>query len=167
MVHLYTGNGKGKTTAAIGLAIRAIGAGRKVYFCQFIKGKQYSELKTLGRIKGITVHQFGRGCFIRSKPSAKDMACAREGFACLQKIVASGKYGMVICDEMIIAESLGLLTAAEVLDLMKNTPPATELVLTGRYAPKALVAAADLVSEIKEVKHYYRKGIRARKGIEC
>ncbi len=167
MIQIYTGNGKGKTTAAIGLAIRAVGAGKKVYFCQFIKGKTYSELTTLRRIRGITLHQFGRGCFIRTKPQAKDIACARGGLARLLKIVSSGKFGMVICDEIIIAVSLGLLTAADVLNLIRNTPPATELVLTGRYAPKALIAAADLVSEVKEVKHYYRRGVKARKGIEC
>ena len=167
MIHIYTGNGKGKTTAAIGLAIRAVGAGKQVYFCQFIKGKPYSELTTLRRIKGITLHQFGRGCFIRNKPQAKNIARAREGLAHLREIVSCGTFGMVICDEIIIAVSLGFLTAGEVLSLIKTTPASTELILTGRYAPKGLIAAADLVSEVKEIKHYYRRGIKARKGIEC
>ena len=166
LIQIYTGNGKGKTTAAIGLAIRAAGACKKVYFCQFIKGKPYSELHCLKKIKNITVEQFGRGCFIKKEPSRVDVGLAQKGFEKTQQIVRSRKFDLVILDEINCAINIKLIKTADVLDLLTNTPRTIELVLTGRNAPRALIAAADLVTEMREIKHYYRKGIKARAGIE-
>jgi len=166
MIHIYTGNGKGKTTAALGLALRAVGAGKRVFIGQFIKGRCYSDITALKQIKGIRLEQFGSGCFIRRDPKDKDIALAQVGLCRIDQVIASKKYRMVILDEVNVALQLKLLRTRDVLALMRQTPKAVELVLTGRGAPRAILNAADLVSEIKEVKHYYRRGIKARKGIE-
>jgi len=166
MIQVYTGNGKGKTTASLGLALRAAGAGLKVYIGQFIKGKNYSELKALQKIKNIKVEQFGRGCFIRKMPGKKDIALAGKGLQKIEKIIAQGIYDVLILDEINIALNLNLLKLEDVISLIKRTPRKTELILTGRYAHHRILSLADLVSEIKEVKHYFKKGIKARKGIE-
>jgi len=166
-VQVYTGNGKGKTTAALGLIVRACGAGLKVYLCQFIKGGICSELKTLKkRFCDVTIHQCGRGCFIKGKPSRDDLKLAKKGFAKLRSAILSGKYDLVIADEANCAISCGLLTASELLKLIDEKPPHVELVFTGRSAPAELIARADLVTEMKEVKHYFNNGIKARPGIE-
>jgi len=166
MIQIYTGNGKGKTTAALGLAIRAAGARKKVYICQFIKGKPYSELLCLKKIKNITIEQFGRGCFIKKTPSKADIEFAGKGLEKAKKMVESKKFDLIILDEINCAIDVKLIEASDVLDLINNTPRSIELVLTGRNAPRALINAADLVSEIHEIKHYYRTGVKARKGIE-
>jgi cob(I)alamin adenosyltransferase len=166
MIHVYTGEGKGKTTAALGLALRACGAGCRVYIGQFIKGKSCSELKALNSLKNITVEQYGRGVFLGSKPAIKDILLAKSGLNKAVKAIDSKKYRVVILDEINIALHLGLLNIKEVLHLMRKTPKTIELILTGRYAPRQVIKSADLVSEIKEVKHYYKKGVKARKGIE-
>jgi cob(I)alamin adenosyltransferase len=166
MIQVYTGNGKGKTTAALGLALRAIGAGKRVFIGQFVKGRCYSEITALKKIRGITLEQFGRGCFIRSKPREKDIALAHLGLCRIDQIIASRKYNLVILDEINVAMRLKLLRPRDVLNLIDHTPKSVELVLTGRHAPRQIIKAADLVSEIKEIKHYYRRGIKARKGIE-
>ncbi|HNQ50314.1 MAG TPA: cob(I)yrinic acid a,c-diamide adenosyltransferase [Candidatus Omnitrophota bacterium] len=166
MIHIYTGNGKGKTTAAIGLAIRAAGACKKVFIGQFIKGRPYSELQCLKKIKFITVEQFGRGCFIRRAPARIDVELARKGLARSRDIIKSRAFDIVILDEIHCALAVKLLRTRDILDLIHATPRRIELVLTGRSAPRALINAADLVSEVREIKHYYRKGIQARKGIE-
>ena len=166
MIHIYTGNGKGKTTAAIGLAIRAAGACKKVFIGQFIKGKPYSELRCLKKVKFITVEQFGRGCFIRRAPSKIDIELALRGLARARDIIKSREFDMLILDEILCAVAVKLLRTRDVIELIRATPRSVELVLTGRNAPRALINAADLVSDIREIKHYYRKGIPARKGIE-
>ncbi len=166
MIHVYTGNGKGKTTAALGLALRACGAGCLVYIGQFIKGKACSELKSLKKLKNIVVEQYGRGCFLGPEAAIKDILLAKAGLNKAAAAVNSKRYRVVILDEINVAMHLGLLDTKEVLALMLKTPKKTELVLTGRYAPQQVIKAADLVSEIKEVKHYYKKGIKARQGIE-
>ena len=167
MIHIYTGNGKGKTTAALGLALRASGAGLKVYIGQFIKGKNYySELKALKNLKNITLEQFGRGCFICGKPNKEEIKMARKGWERIKKIIARKTYDMVILDEINVAVKLGLLAQREVAEIMKKNPARCELILTGRYAHPEFLKLADLVSEIKEKKHYYRRGKKARKGIE-
>ncbi len=166
MIQIYTGNGKGKTTAALGLALRASGAGLRVFIGQFIKGKNYSELKALKELKNITVEQFGSGCFIIGKPGKKDIERAREGLERIEKIIAERSYDVIILDEINIAVKLKLLAQEEVSSIMKKVSPRLELVLTGRYAHPEFIRLAHLVSEIKERKHYYKKGIRARKGIE-
>ena len=166
MIQVYTGNGKGKTTAAIGLALRAAGAGLNVYIAQFAKGRICSEHKALKKIKNIKIEQFGRDFFIRHKPQAIDMELARQGLRKIKKIIACKNYRVIILDEINIALKFKLVCLKDVLDLIKHTPKNIELVLTGRYATMQLIKAADLVSEIKEVKHYFEQGIKARPGIE-
>ncbi len=166
MIQIYTGNGKGKTTAALGLALRAAGADLKVYIGQFVKGCHYSELNSLAKIKNIKLEQFGRSCFIKKAPSKKDKDLAKRGFKKIQKIIFERKYDVVILDEINIAVYFKLLDLREVLNLIKDTPRDTELVLTGRYAHPEILKVADLISEVKEVRHYYKKGRTARKGIE-
>ncbi|MDD4908056.1 MAG: cob(I)yrinic acid a,c-diamide adenosyltransferase [Candidatus Omnitrophica bacterium] len=166
MIHVYTGGGKGKTTAALGLALRACGAGFRVYIGQFIKGKACSEHIALRSLKNITVEQYGRGCFLGPKPGVKDILLAKSGLNKALKAVRSKKYKVIILDEANIALHLGLLSLKEVLELMRITPKNIELILTGRCAPAQIIRSADLASEIKEIKHYYKKGIKARRGIE-
>lgn len=166
MIQVYTGNGKGKTTAALGLALRAAGANLKVYIGQFAKGCRYSELNSLAKIKNIKLEQFGRSCFIEKTPTKKDKDLAKRGFEKIQKIILSKKYDLVILDEINIALHFKLLDLREVLNLIKGTPRDIELVLTGRYAHPKILKVADLISEIKEVRHYYKQGHKARKGIE-
>jgi cob(I)alamin adenosyltransferase len=166
LIQVYTGNGKGKTTAALGLALRAAGAGLKVFIGQFIKGKNYSELTALKKIKNIKVEQFGRGCFIKKTPNQKDIDAAKNGWLKIKKIISQETYDVVILDEINIALKLNLLELKEVISLIKKAPKKLELVLTGRYAHPQIIKMADLVSQIIERKHYFRQGIKARKGIE-
>jgi cob(I)alamin adenosyltransferase len=166
MIQVYTGNGKGKTTAAFGLALRAAGAGLNVYIAQFAKGCICSEHRALKKIRNIKIEQFGRDFFIRDKPQAIDMELARQGLEKIKKIIASKNYRLIILDEINIALKFKLVRLKDVLDLIKDTPESIELVLTGRYAPMQLIKSADLVSDIKDVKHYYAKGIKSRRGIE-
>lgn len=166
LVQIYTGNGKGKTTAAFGLALRAVGAGMKVYIQQFMKGMPYSELNAFGRISGITCVQCGTRCFVKGNPAQKDIDCARKGLFLARRQMLSGKYDIVILDELNVAIDIELVGFKEVVSLIEGKPSGVELVLTGRNCPKKLYAYADLVSEIKDIKHPYRKGIKARRGIE-
>ncbi len=166
MIQVYTGDGKGKTTAALGLALRAAGAGRKVYICQFLKGKYYCELASLKKFRNIKVEQFGTRCFIRKAPTEKDAALAKKALDSAGRIIKRGKCDILILDELNVALSLGLLELKDVLKFIKTAPREIELVITGRNAPPAIIKLADLVSEIKEVKHYFQKGVKARKGIE-
>ena len=166
-VQVYTGDGKGKTTAALGLALRAAGAGLRVWIGQFIKGMKYSELRALARHRGaIEVHQFGRGCFIRSAPTETDIECARRGLVEARRILEEGRHDVVILDEANIAAKLGLISAEDLCSLIDARPDGVELVLTGRSAPKEVLEKADLVTEMREVRHYYRRGVMARTGIE-
>lgn len=166
MIQVYTGNGKGKTTAALGLALRAAGAGLKIYIGQFVKSGCYSEINVLKKIRNIKLEQFGHGCFIRKQPSAKDVQLAKDGLAKIKRIISKKIYDMIILDEINIALSFGLLELVDVIELIKSIPKKTELILTGRSADPAIIKLADLVSEIKDKKHYYKKGVKARKGIE-
>lgn len=180
-VQVYTGDGKGKTTAAIGLAVRALGAGINVYFAQFIKGGKYSEIGMLemleraaeehrgdnaGKIGKIVCKQYGEGCFITREPEASDRAAAHRGLDEVRRIVQSGEYQLVVLDEANVAVALGLLDAADLVALADEKPDDVELVFTGRNAPPTLIDRADLVTEMREIKHYYRQGVRARRGIE-
>lgn len=166
-VHVYTGDGKGKTTAALGLALRAAGAGRTVFIAQFLKGMRYSELDALERFKDlITIRQFGRRHFVHGKPDRADIDAAKKGFAEAGEAVLSGEYDLVILDEANIAAYFRLFSEQELLDLIDAKPDHVELVITGRKAPKSLIDRADLVTEMKEIKHYYTGGVEARKGIE-
>ena len=166
-IQVYTGNGKGKTTAAFGLALRATGAGLKVYFAQFIKGMKYSELESIKKFDDLIVlKQYGRDCFIKKNPEQQDIDLAQKGFNAVKEIVLSGKYDIVILDEITIAIFYSLINEDDLLKLMQNKPEHVELVITGRYATNAIIEQADLVTEMKEIKHYYQKGITARTGIE-
>ncbi len=166
-VHIYTGEGKGKTTAALGLAIRAAGAGHKVFLAQFIKGGHYSELKALKRFEDvITVEQFGLGRFINGTPSEQDIKAARHGLEKLKDILASREYKVVIMDEANIALHYNLFSVEELLDLIDCKTDETELIITGRRAAPEIIERADLVTEMKAIKHYYKEGVKARIGIE-
>lgn len=168
LVQVYTGNGKGKSSAAFGLALRAIGRGLKVYIIQFIKGGfDYGELYIVDKLPNLTLKAFGRGKFVTEKPPGKaDVELAEEAFALAEEVVKSGEYDIVILDEINVALNLKLIQIEKVLELIKNKPKHVELVLTGRYAPNEIIEAADLVTEMKEVKHPYNRGFQARKGIE-
>ncbi|HOP03941.1 MAG TPA: cob(I)yrinic acid a,c-diamide adenosyltransferase, partial [Tenuifilaceae bacterium] len=165
-IHLYTGNGKGKTTAAIGLAVRAVGAGKKVFIGQFVKGMHYAELDSLKRFPEIVLRQYGLDCFIKNEPTQRDIDIARNGLKEVSSIIEDGYFDMVILDELCIALYYKLFEIEKVIAILKSKPKLMEVVLTGRYAPNELIELADLVTEMKEVKHYYSKGIQARKGIE-
>ncbi len=167
-VQVYTGDGKGKTTAALGLALRAWGHGARVLVIQFMKGRiNYGELEAARKLEGFDIEQYGRETFVdRDEPAAEDVALAREALARARQVVAENAYDLVILDEVNVAADYGLVTAKEILDLISHKPPEMELVLTGRNAPAEFADAADLVSEVREIKHHYRIGIPARKGIE-
>jgi cob(I)alamin adenosyltransferase len=166
-IQVYTGNGKGKTTAALGLAIRAAGAGLKVFIAQFIKMGEYSEIKALKRFNDlITVEQFGTGRFIKGKPSDSDIEAARKGLEKIKAVFASNQYNVVIMEEANVAAKLGLLSVEDMLEIMIDKPKDVELVITGRGADSRIIEKADLVTEMKEVKHYFQKGVKARIGIE-
>lgn len=166
-VHVYTGNGKGKTTAALGLALRAAGAGLNVYIAQFIKHGEYSEIKALNRLSDkITIEQFGRGRFIKGRPSEEDLAAARRGLNQIKKILKAGKHAVVILDEASVAVSLNLFSENELLEIIDRRPDNVEIIITGREAGPRIIEAADLVTEMKEIKHYFKSGVEARVGIE-
>lgn len=166
-VQVYTGEGKGKTTAALGLTLRAVGSGLKVYIGHVMKKGEYGEMVALKRLgDSVTAEQFGTGKFVRGKPDAEDIASAHRGLDAVRAAMLSGAYDLVIADEINVAAALGMLTEQDLLNLIKDRPHQVELVLTGRGAPETVVAAADLVTEMRAVKHYYEKGIQARKGIE-
>lgn len=165
-VQVYTGNGKGKTTASFGLALRASGAGLKVFIGQFCKGQDYSELKAFKNLPNVILKQFGTPKFIFGKPSEEDYERASKAFNEVKKIIQSGDYDIVILDEANIAMNLGLISVDEFIDTIKKRPSHVEIVITGRNAPEEILEIADLVTEMKEIKHYYSKGVQARKGIE-
>lgn len=172
-IHVYTGNGKGKTTAAFGLAVRALCTGKNVYVGQFVKSMKYNETKierlfngsdpTFGRIR---IEQLGRGCFIEKDPEPADRKAAGKGWARCADLLRSGEYDVVILDELTIALHFGLLSIAVVVDVLRSRHPAVEVVITGRYAPQTLLDAADLVTEMRDVKHYYMQGVLSRDGID-
>jgi cob(I)alamin adenosyltransferase len=166
-IHLYTGNGKGKTTAAIGLAVRAAGAGLRVYIAQFAKGKKSGEADMLTKLsRRITIRRHGARTFIKARPDATDRKLAEKGMQEAAKVIHSGRYDVVILDELCIVCHYGLVPVKTVMEFLQKRPRHVEIILTGRYAPKKFVQAADVVTEMKEVKHYFQKGVKARQGIE-
>lgn len=166
-VHVYTGNGKGKTTAALGLALRAAGASKKVFIAQFVKSMEYNELKALKHLKDfIRVDLYGDGCFVNKTPAQEDIIAAQEGLQKVKEILSIQKYDVVILDEITIAIFFKLLSTKDVLSLIEAKPKSTELILTGRYAPEEIIDRADLVTEMKEIKHYYEQGVLSREGID-
>jgi cob(I)alamin adenosyltransferase len=169
MVQLYTGDGKGKTTAALGLCFRAAGHGLRSYIIQFMKGQiVYGELKAAKYLNGlITIEQMGRPDFVsKENPERIDIEMARDALRLAERVIKSGEYDIVVLDEVNVAADFGLIEKEEVIRIIKERPEYVEVVLTGRYAPKEFIEIADLVSEVKEVKHYYQKGVEARDGIE-
>jgi len=167
-VHVYTGNGKGKTTAALGLALRAAGAGLHVFIAQFAKGMDYSELRSIQLLGShVTLRQYGMGHFIRDTPVSEDLHAAMHGLTDVRRAIASGRYDLIVLDEANIGTHYGLFTVEDLLDLIARKPPHVELVLTGRYADPRIIEKADLVTEMREIKHYYHQGVVARAGIEA
>jgi cob(I)alamin adenosyltransferase len=168
LVIVIMGNGKGKTTAAFGQALRAIGQGYRVFVLQFMKGRKYGELIAAEKyLSRLTVRMSGLDSFVmRDNPAAIDIELAQKGLAAAKKAIASGKYDMIILDEINVALDFKLIDLPEVIGLIKNKPAGLDLILTGRYAPPEIIELADTVSEVQEVKHHYNKGIKNRAGIE-
>jgi cob(I)alamin adenosyltransferase len=166
-VHVYTGNGKGKTTAALGLALRAAGAGWKVFIAQFGKGMASSELESLGRFRDlITVHRYGHPQSQASIAVCNERDAAEHGLAECKEALVSGEYSLVILDEANLGPTLRLFSVHRLIELLDARAPAVELVITGRYAHPSVLERADLVTEMRELKHYYQQGVPARTGIE-
>ena len=183
LIHVYTGDGKGKTTAALGLALRAAGCGFCTYVCQFLKGQEYGELKAARWLEAgavaqrqrppITIERFGQPTFVRlsadgtgTTASEEDVRLAREGLAAARRAMEGGQYELVVLDEINVALYFQLLTVQEVLEVIDQKPEGVELVLTGRRVPDEILACADYVTEMREVRHPYQQGVRARRGIE-
>lgn len=168
-VQVYTGNGKGKTTAALGLAFRAMGRGMRTYIGQFMKGQRYGELDAARLVPDfIIIEQYGKDAFIHVKdpPDPQDVRMAQAGLVKARAAMLSGRYSIIVLDEITTAHYFHLVTLDEILDLIKQKPENVELVFTGRYAPQELINAAHLVTEMREVKHYYQEDVPARDGIE-
>ena len=166
-IHVYTGPGKGKTTAALGLGLRASGAGLKVHMVQFMKGRRYSEIDTIDNISNFTISQHGRDEFVsKENPDKIDIDLAQKGFKFAKEIINNGKYDMVILDEINVAVDYNLITLKDMIKLLEKKPEKLELILTGRDAHPDIIKIADLVTEMLEIKHPYQQGITARKGID-
>jgi len=168
LVIVITGNGKGKTTSAFGQALRAVGQGYKVFMMQFMKGRDYGEYLAAEKyLPRFTIRRSGLDSFVmRDNPAPLDIELARQGFETAKKAAASGRYNMIILDEINVALDFKLIPLQDVVDLIENRPPDVDLILTGRYAPKKILQLADTVSEVKEIKHHYAAGIKDRAGIE-
>lgn len=167
-VQVYTGNGKGKTTAAAGVALRAAGAGWRVFVGQFLKGRLSHEMALLSELRpaAVRVELFGTGRFIRGNPSAESLAAARAGFERVKQVLVSGDYDLVIADEAGGAVMAGVLRVEDLLALIDLRPVSVELVLTGRGLDPRILERADLVTEMRNAKHYFDAGVPAREGIE-
>jgi cob(I)alamin adenosyltransferase len=166
-VHVYTGNGKGKTTAAFGLAVRSACFGKEVYIGQFVKDKAYNETKISDFMPNITIEQLGQGCFMMNPPTEQDKICAQKALYKCAEILKSGTYDLVVLDEVFIALYFGLIETESLMIAIQSRAEGVEVVLTGRYAPSSMIDMADLVTEMKEVKHYFAKGVLSREGIDC
>jgi cob(I)alamin adenosyltransferase len=168
-IQVYTGNGKGKTTAALGQAIRSAGSGLRTFIIQFMKEYPYSEISGLEPLAdAITLEQYGGDAFVyKGEPPGEDEKVkAARALARAVEVMAAGSHDVVVLDEVCVAIYFELITTADVLEVLDAKPEGVELVLTGRYCPDEILDRADLVTEMREVKHYYRDGVKARKGIE-
>jgi cob(I)alamin adenosyltransferase len=169
LIQVYTGDGKGKTTCALGLALRAVGQGFQVYMVQFMKGWETGEARVAADrlAPDLTLRPFGRPGLVNLRaPAAADLALIREAWELARQVILAGEHDLVILDEINLVLTFKLLPLGEVLQVLRDRPPGVELVLTGRQAPPELVALADLVTEMRPVKHYYEAGVQARRGIE-
>ncbi len=168
LVHVYTGDGKGKTTAAFGLAMRAVGRGIRAVIIQFLKGRPSGEVEAAKRLfPDMEVVRFGREEFVDPRsPSPEDLELARQGLRFAERAMSSGLFGLVVLDEVNVAVSLGLIGEEEVLRAVGARAPGVEVVLTGRGAPESFVEAADYVTEFRKVKHPFDRGVPAREGVE-
>jgi cob(I)alamin adenosyltransferase len=166
-LYVFTGNGKGKTTAALGMAIRAAGADKRVFIAQFAKKGHYSEIEALNRLSdSITVEQFGTGSFVGKQPRSIDYEAAAKGLERVKQVMAGNDYQMVIMDEAAVVVKLGLLAVDDLYEVAVNRPKGMDLIITGRYAPDRIIKQADFATEMKARRHYFEKGVRARIGIE-
>jgi len=168
MVQVYTGDGKGKTTCALGLALRAVGQGFRVFMIQFLKGRETGEAQAAARLSPeMTLRYFGRHGLVNLRsPAPEDLALVEEAWDLARKVLAAGEHDLVILDEINLVLTHGLIPLDEALEVLRQRPPRVEVVLTGRQAPEELVALADLVTEMRPVKHYYQAGVKSRRGIE-
>lgn len=166
-IQLYTGNGKGKSSAAFGMALRGAMASKKVYIAQFVKDMKYSETKIAEVLDSITIHQVGKGCFFDREVNEEDQKAAREGLQKCREALNSGAWDLVILDEVTIALYYKLFSTDDLLDVLDDKAEHTEVILTGRYAPQELIDRADLVTDMVEVKHYYTQGVLSRPGFDC
>ena len=166
-IHIYTGPGKGKTTAALGLGLRANGAGYKVHVIQFMKGRRYNEINAIEKLENFTISQHGRDEFVsKENPEKIDIDLAQKGFSHAKDVIKNKKYNMVILDEINVAVDYNLISEKDVIELIDNKPENLELVLTGRNARPELIRIADVVTEMLEIKHPYQHGIQAKEGID-
>lgn len=169
LVLVYTGDGKGKTTAALGQALRSLGHGNKVLVIQFMKGKKYGEVLAAEKYLAgmLTMVQCGLDSFVmKNNPASVDIELARQGLALAKKSIASGDYQMIILDEINVALDFKLVELDAVVELIRTKPAALDIILTGRYAPAEVMELADMVSEVREIKHHLAQGIKERAGIE-
>jgi cob(I)alamin adenosyltransferase len=169
LVLVYTGDGKGKTTAALGQALRTAGHGNKVLVIQFMKGKKYGEVLAAEKYLAgmLTMVQCGLDSFVmKNNPASVDIELARQGLVLAKKSIASGEYQMIILDEINVALDFKLVEMDDVVEIIKTKPASLDLILTGRYAPAELIELADMVSEVREIKHHLAQGIKERAGIE-
>jgi cob(I)alamin adenosyltransferase len=168
-IQIYTGKGKGKTTAALGQALRAAGSGLKTFIVMFMKDFPYGEVKSIKHLDDhIRLEQYGNDTFVfhKQQPGKKDIKAAQQAIRQARQAILSAKYDIVIMDEVCVAIHFGLLKTEDVLSLLEEKPESVELILTGRYCPPELIEKADLVTAMREIKHYFQKGVTARKGIE-
>jgi cob(I)alamin adenosyltransferase len=168
LVQIYTGTGKGKTTAALGLGLRALGKGFKVFMLQFMKGDiEYGEVTSVRNLDGFDIEQFGRPDFVdKNNPAQVDIDWAQKGLARVKEVISQNKYDIIILDEINVAIDWNLIKLEDIIELITNKPKHMELILTGRYAHPKLIELADLVTDMRELKHPYQEGVLARDGIE-
>ncbi len=166
-IQVYTGDGKGKTTAALGLAMRAAGHGKKTYIAQFMKGTKYGEVYFIDKVKEIDLEQFGwEECISKEEVTQFHKDRTNEGLKTAYKKVASKQYDIVILDEILVAIWFGLIEEDKIIEFINRHPRDSELILTGRKATDKIIELSDLTTEMKCVRHYYNKGVLSRRGIE-
>lgn len=165
-IQIYTGNGKGKTTAAFGLAIRALMSGKRVYIGQFVKDMAYNETKIAKDYENLTIEQLGKGCFVERQPTDEDKRIGKDALKKCYRLYKSNTYDLIILDELSIALYFKLFSVQAVIDYFFNQKYKAEIVITGRYCPEKLIEKADLVTEMKEIKHYFNQGVNSRDGFD-